>query len=448
MNSYHKQALSALKKLVESNAMCLSEDDMTMLRKKPDEVKQYQKRIGEIYGAIFYGFFHCAAKGIVLYQEKRVAEKFGNSIEDNYPEANEVFLKFARTYWTLKVLTYDLMEDNMEWIGAHLLEKLEQDIGPVFFPFPGPAKIAPSKREKTQREILKEVNADIDIEEFIKGNPILIRDRSASIWETNFLRILFIVKSLIGGLLLKIFPSLGPKGVVDTQIAVYKRLKKKFPTASENDLLNSLIMSRIKAPLSPTTSQEEHDHYELILQNHDKTLEDVIWAIVEYEYILSREEKLFRKLSKIDDSPTRIVEEMDKQKEEWRKYIKESIKENAEFRKLKRDYNSFLWIFSIGILFGISLVFLFPSIPNTGLLKWAISFSSSLLALVLLFYTIKISMDAFRVFEIIKPSKLQVGFLYFLLYLFLLINFFSPLVIGMYVIFLMNRYKFLTNQST
>lgn len=182
MNSYREQALSALEKLIENNSMCLSEDDMIMLKKKPDEVKQYQKRIGEIYETILFGFFHCAAKGIVLYPEKRVAEKFGNSIEDNYPEANEVFLKFARTYWTLRVLVYDLMEDNMEWIGAHLLGKLEQDIGPVFFPFPGPAKIAPSKREKTQRKILHEVNADIDIKEFIKGNPTLIRDRGSSVW--------------------------------------------------------------------------------------------------------------------------------------------------------------------------------------------------------------------------------------------------------------------------
>ena len=331
MNSYREQALSALEKLIESNSMCLSEDDMIILKKKSDEVKQYQKRIGEIYEAVFCGFFHCAAKGIVLYPEKRVAEKFGNSIEDNYPEANEVFLKFARTYWTLRVLIYDLMEDNMEWIGAHLLGKLEQDIGPVFFPFPGPAKIAASKREKTQREILQEVNADIDIEEFIKGNPILIRDRESSVWgkiKKNFsemmfkMKILFIIKSLIDGLLLKIFPSFGPKCVVDTQIAVYKRLKKKFPTASENDLLNSLIMSRIKAPLSPTTSQEEYAHYELILQKSDKTLENVIWAIVEYEYILSREEQLHHELSAIGARPSAIIEEI----EHWRNYIKKSIK--------------------------------------------------------------------------------------------------------------------------
>ena len=318
MNSYREQALSALETLIESNSISLSDNDMIILKKKPDEIKPYQKRIGEIYEAIFYGFFHCAAKGIVLYQEKRVAEKFGNSIEDNYPEANEVFLKFARTYWTLRVLIYDLIEDDMEWIGAHLLAKLEQDIGPVFFPFPGPAKIAPSKREKTQREILQQVNANIDIEEFIKGNPILIRDKGPSVWRQP--KILLIVKSIISGLLLRIFPSLGPKGVVDTQIAVYERLNKKYPTASENDLLTSLIMSRIKAPLSPTTTQEEYAHYEALLQDPNKTLKDVVWAIVEYEYLLSRGEELLLDNPATDAAIARFSEK-------WLKHIDERVKE-------------------------------------------------------------------------------------------------------------------------
>ena len=121
--------------------------------------------------------FFIAAKGLVLVPENRVAEKFRRPIKDNYPEANEVFLNFAKTYWTLRVLTMDLMKNDEEWIGAHLLLKLEQDIGPVFFPFPGAVTIAPSIREKTQRELIQESGAKIDLEEFIRGNPILIRDR-------------------------------------------------------------------------------------------------------------------------------------------------------------------------------------------------------------------------------------------------------------------------------
>ena len=177
--SYREQAISVLKTLVSKGGNEISNDDLIVFNKKPDETGQYNNRLAEIYDAMFRGFFHCAEKGLALVPEKLVISRFGNSIQDNYPDANEVFLRFARTYWTLRVLVLDLMKEDIEWIGGHLLGKLEQDIGPVFFPFPGPVKIPPSKREKFQRELIKESGADIDIEEFVRGNPILIRDKAA-----------------------------------------------------------------------------------------------------------------------------------------------------------------------------------------------------------------------------------------------------------------------------
>ena len=177
--SYREQALSALKTLVSQGGNKISDDDLIVFKKKPDEAGQYNSRLAEIYSAMFRGFFHCAEKGWTLVPEKLVIQRFGKSIQENYLEANEVFLRFAKTYWTLRVLVLDLMEEDMEWIGGHLLGKLEQDIGPVFFLSPGPVKIPPSKREKFQRELIKESGADIDIEEFVRGNPILIRDKAA-----------------------------------------------------------------------------------------------------------------------------------------------------------------------------------------------------------------------------------------------------------------------------
>ncbi len=123
------------------------------------------------------------------------------------------------------------------------------------------------------------------------------------------------------GLLLKIFPSFGPKGLIDTQISVYKRLKKKFPKAAENDIINSLIMSRINTPLSPSTKHEERLHYESILLNNNKKLEDVIWAIFEYENVLSREAELNLQLQKINAQPAEIEQEYQK----WKKYIMECV---------------------------------------------------------------------------------------------------------------------------
>jgi len=101
---------------------------------------------------------------------------------------------------------------------------------------------------------------------------------------------------LFQGILTGIFPSLGYKGVVDTQIAVYNKIKRKYSKASENDLLNSLIISRVKAPPRVASKEEEYAHYKPVLCNPNKTLEDVIWEIVNYEYIESRRDFIEKKI--------------------------------------------------------------------------------------------------------------------------------------------------------
>ena len=161
----------------------MADNDLKIFIQKPEEAEQQSKRLAEIYEAMFKGFFHCAAKGLAFVPETKVANRFGHSPKENYPEANESFLKFAKTYWTLRVLEFDLMDYDWEWIGARLLAKLEQDIGPVFFPFPGLQKITPTQREESQRELISKSGADINIDEFMTGNPILIRDR----WLENLL---------------------------------------------------------------------------------------------------------------------------------------------------------------------------------------------------------------------------------------------------------------------
>jgi len=173
------QAISALKTLIASGGESLTDNDVDLLERNEEEADKYSKRLLEISKAMYYGFFRCAAEGLELIPENGVTENFGRPIKDNYPEANEVFLKFAKTYWTLRVLAMNLSKNDREWIGTYLLVNLEQSIGPVFFPFPGQVRISPSQREKTQRELIQECGANIDIEEFIAGNPILIRDRKS-----------------------------------------------------------------------------------------------------------------------------------------------------------------------------------------------------------------------------------------------------------------------------
>jgi len=170
-------AKNALETLVVNGDGNLSNDDLKMFNEEPRKAEKYIARMGEIYGNIFKGFFHCAAKGLAFVPEKRIIKRYGNSLERNYPEASNEFLKFAKTYWTLKIILNDLTESGgLECLGGRLLAKLEGDIGPVFFPFPG-IIISPLTREKSQRQLIEISGANINIEKFIEGNPILIKDK-------------------------------------------------------------------------------------------------------------------------------------------------------------------------------------------------------------------------------------------------------------------------------
>jgi len=111
------------------------------------------------------------------------------------------------------------------------------------------------------------------------------------------MNILGFAKGIIWTLLLKMFPSLRYKGVVNTLVKCYVRIRKDRPGIAENEALNHLISIRVEAPPRVATSQEELVHYEPLLKKDDKSLEEVIFAIVEYEYISSRKQELFDRLS-------------------------------------------------------------------------------------------------------------------------------------------------------
>ena len=146
------------------------------------------------------------------------------------------------------------------------------------------------------------------------------------------MKMFHMIMALIQGLLPKIFPPLGYKGVINTQINVYNRLKKHAQGISENDLLDRLIISRIEAPPRVAPKEEEYAHYTPLLENPDKILEDVIWAIVEYENILSRGEYVFNRLSRMGISPLEAIAEVENFKTRVLKEIEESIEKKVEKR--------------------------------------------------------------------------------------------------------------------
>lgn len=139
------------------------------------------------------------------------------------------------------------------------------------------------------------------------------------------MNIFYTIIGILKAILLKIFPSFGYKGVVDTQICIYNKLKKKIPGISENELLNRLIISRIKAPPRVASRKEEYAHYEPLLNNPNKALKDVIWKIVFYEYFESRTDKCLMK--KVP--PESIVDALSEAKE----YIKERVNKIENERK-------------------------------------------------------------------------------------------------------------------
>ena len=110
---------------------------------------------------------------------------------------------------------------------------------------------------------------------------------------------------LIGTTILKMFPFLGYKGVVNTQIRIYKKLKRKG--YSEAVALNKILESRRKLSLKDLGTD---DFYQELISIDNKTLEQVIQAIVEWEYLDSFEARVRRGKNNI---PFSFVEEYRKE---------------------------------------------------------------------------------------------------------------------------------------
>jgi len=172
----HK-GMEIIKKLATKGDFSLTSDDEELLLSDSDNaILESKEKAGNIYSAIWKGFIRLAVSGEEFTPIETIKEHFGSDLRENYPEANELFLKFAKTYWTYKFALEALHDTSDKWVGLNFLHKIEIDVAALFFPTPGPVKIPHSKREKTQREILKD--ASINIDEFMNGNPILIRDKT------------------------------------------------------------------------------------------------------------------------------------------------------------------------------------------------------------------------------------------------------------------------------
>ena len=136
----------------------------------------------------------------------------------------------------------------------------------------------------------------------------------------NFLKLNNLSNKLIGTtflkmLILKMFPFLGYKGVVNTQIKIYKKLKRKG--YSEAVALNKILDSRRIFSLRDLGANA---FYQELINTDNKTLKQVIQAIVEWEQLDSFNARAKRERNNIPFGFT----------EEYRKEIKTYISKKIE----------------------------------------------------------------------------------------------------------------------
>lgn len=135
-------------------------------------------RLGQITGAAYIGYYDAATDGLPLVDVAIIPATFGGTVEGNYPEGSSTFLKFARTYWTMKATVQNAEKSDRRALCVHVLKRIDDLVWPLFFPFHGPLFTPADRRERDQRKFLEAFAPRIDIADFLRGNPILIRDRA------------------------------------------------------------------------------------------------------------------------------------------------------------------------------------------------------------------------------------------------------------------------------
>ena len=139
------------------------------------------------------------------------------------------------------------------------------------------------------------------------------------------MNVLQVIIGLMQPLLFKLFPFFTYKSVINRQIKIYKRLKKKYPDVKENEILNYLLILRIEAPPRIVSKEVEYDYYKEMLEKKDKSLKDVIFEIIVFENIISRMQSILIKFSRMGLTLDESKEEIEKFKIKVAEDIKDCI---------------------------------------------------------------------------------------------------------------------------
>lgn len=159
----------------------LSEQERALLQRsrqdlesRPEDRKMLKRLL--TYGV--HGFFRAAADGKTFTDPDQIEEKFGKPLDETYAESSDEFMTVARTYWSLKLLLADpeLLRARKESdeLLYDVIDEIDRSIGPVFFPAAGPDETpATEERKQKQEKMIRESNADIDLDAFMDGNPFV-----------------------------------------------------------------------------------------------------------------------------------------------------------------------------------------------------------------------------------------------------------------------------------
>src|SRR5437879_4666943 len=80
------------------------------------------------------GFFKSAARGVPFTSEDGIKRRYGQTLRENYPEGSPAFLRFATSYWTLKLVLTDEPPKWRETLAGYLLANVELTVSGTFFP--------------------------------------------------------------------------------------------------------------------------------------------------------------------------------------------------------------------------------------------------------------------------------------------------------------------------
>jgi len=148
----------------------------------PTEQQRHKEEgtVAVLLDAVFTGFFKSAARGVAFTPEDGIKRRYGQTLRENYPEASPSFLRFATSYWTLKLVLLDQPSEWRDRLAGHLLAQVELNVSGLFFPTRTAMAVQRvAERERAQRQILANFADLYDVEEFMRGNPILLRDRAS-----------------------------------------------------------------------------------------------------------------------------------------------------------------------------------------------------------------------------------------------------------------------------